>query len=60
MATGTGRKQNTIDKENERLKKKDPGTQRRGSSKHEPDLPPNDHIRKDADEVYGDTELPHR
>jgi hypothetical protein len=26
----------------------------------EKDLPPNEHIRKHPDEVYGDTEIPHR
>ena len=25
-----------------------------------PDLPPSEVIRKDPDEVYGDTEIPHR
>ena len=25
-----------------------------------PDLPPNEKLRKFADEIYGDTEIPHR
>ena len=33
--------------------------QRNGNSR-KTELPPNENIRKDADEVYGDTEIPER
>ena len=33
--------------------------QRSGNSR-KTELPPNENIRKDADEVYGDTEIPER
>jgi hypothetical protein len=40
-------------------KDKSPGPQRSGNSR-KTELPPNENIRKDADEVYGDTEIPER
>jgi hypothetical protein len=33
---------------------------RRGTTYHDPDSPPNDQIRRDPDEAYGDTEIRHR
>jgi hypothetical protein len=39
------------------------GTSRRGEKSRNPatpDLPPNENLRKHADEAYGDTEIPER
>jgi hypothetical protein len=46
--------------QNEKEKDKTPSPGRRGTTYRDPDSPTNGHIQKDPDEVYGDTEIPHR
>ena len=36
------------------------GTRSPRSNPNVPDLPPNENLRKDPDETYGDTEIPER
>ena len=58
---GSSRAQRKRSAQNAPLGEKDGSSaaQRSGNSR-KTDLPPNANIRKDADEVYGDTEIPER
>jgi hypothetical protein len=58
---GSSRAQGKRTTESPRRDKKDESfvPQRRGNSTRV-ELPPNENIRKHADEVYGDTEIPER
>jgi hypothetical protein len=48
-------------RQNQKKEERTQTTGRRGTKPYrDPDSPPNDHVRKDPDEVYGDTEIPHR
>jgi hypothetical protein len=47
-------------KQNEKKEDKPSSPGRRGTTYRDPDSPPNDHIQKDPDEVYGDTKILHR
>lgn len=72
--TLTGRGGSSVREGSDDRAKKQLGTGRRGKNKKKivpasaarreksvpADLPPNDNIRKHADEVYGDTEIPER
>jgi hypothetical protein len=49
-------------KRGNRKKRQDPEPQSgtAGLTYRDPDAPPNDHVQKDPDEVYGDTTIPDR
>ncbi len=61
VGRGSSRAQRKQTTESPRRNKKDDSSARQGRGRStKVELPPNENIRKHADEVYGDTEIPER
>jgi hypothetical protein len=45
---------------NKKKEDPEPSAGKSGVTYRDPDAPPNDHIQRDPDEVYGDTSIPDR